>query len=108
MVRTTFFNKWIDLLRSNRFAKTTGKLRRVNGGPAKFCALGVGGCALGIDTDALTSTGANLTSQQVADLGMSESEAGVIMSLNDGQGLSFKQIADRLEDAASKGVALTP
>lgn len=84
----TTLNRWIKALRSGDFEQTTDQLRYIdNQGRQSYCCLGVL-CQI---------TGGPMSYNYLSTLGLSENAKDACMVWNDGDELTFAQIADKLE-----------
>jgi hypothetical protein len=96
--------KWIEALRSGKYAQTTGSLRRDNG----YCCLGIACLAAGMTPRAGRFGGAVYFLPKKAQkwLGISEGNPKLVGErasvLNDNDRLSFPEIADLIEETYLK------
>lgn len=93
MKRTEHTQKWLDALRSGKYAQTRGTLTDGNG----YCCLGVAGNVIGVADTSLLSNDKAAYVHIGKTMGISTHERGVCIDMNDAQRKSFPEIADAIE-----------
>lgn len=93
MKRTEHTQKWLDALRSGKYAQTRGKLTDGNG----YCCLGVAGCVIGM-TDARLSRNAKDAYVAIGRaVDMDAIKRSLCIEMNDSEKKTFPEIADEIE-----------
>jgi len=93
MKRTEHTQQWLDALRSGEYEQ--GKNYLFNKGT--YCCLGVAGRIAGVDIGEYD--GRWKAYDEILDkMGMSRKESGNITTMNDEDGLSFHEIANKIEE----------
>lgn len=104
MQKTDLLERWVATLRSGEYEQTTGQLCRIDDdGKRTYCCLGVLAAIAGdmqYDIDRGTAGGSflSLGVDIRAEYGLTQGDCRDLASWNDEEGLTFNEIADKIEE----------
>lgn len=91
-----FKKKWVEALRSGKYKQGLGQLRYGRGNNERYCCLGVAACLLGTIDTYFNGVG-SLYDKDVLAIQLSVEDEDSLIDLNDGEKLTFEEIAYYIE-----------